>query len=130
MWGSSHPNRNGTALIEWLVASDFVMLNTTQPTHISDSDPNTWSLLDLCVASTRIAHKCNTVITADFLGSDHCIVFTNIDERVVVNNTYIPRWSLQRADWSAFHNICDDKLNNQLLVSDLEKSIENITENL
>ena len=79
IWGSTNC---GAALADWVTSNDYILLNTTQPTHYSDANPNIWFLLDLSIASPGLAHKCTTIITSDFLGSDHSILFVNINENV------------------------------------------------
>ena len=110
IWGSNNCNSCGTVLADWIINNDYVLLNTTQPTYCSDVNPNRWSLLDLSIASHGLAHKCTTEITSDFLGSDHCILFVNINESVCFTNMHIPRWSFSKANWLAFSEQCDLQL--------------------
>ena len=91
IWGSTNCNRCGAALADWVTRNDYILLNTTQPTHYSDANPNIWSLLDLSIASPGLAHKCTTIITSDFLRSDHSILFVNTNKNVGFNSMHIPR---------------------------------------
>ena len=129
IWGSTNCNRCGAALADWVTSNDYILLNTTQPTHYSDAYLNIWSLLDLSIASPGLAHKCTTIITSDFLGSDHSILFVNINKNVRCNSMHIPRWSFPRANWPAFSAQCELQLGSSL-VNDIDKSADNITETL
>ena len=130
MWGSSRLNYSGSVLADWLRSTDYIMLNTSKPTYISDSNPHSWSLLDLSIASPNLANCCNTIVTADYNGSDHCIVLTHIKGNIRLNKTFIPRWSINRANWDAFKTLCGTRLNNSLFTGCIDKCVENISESI
>jgi len=76
IWGSKCTKGNGRAVVDVIDKHDFVVLNTTTPTHFSLSGQNMWSLLDLVLVSNSCASICACTVANEFLGSDHSIVLT------------------------------------------------------
>jgi len=74
MWGSVYTNCSGRSLVEALDVHDFVVLNTTTPTHLSFTGRNALSLLDLVLVSSSCASLCTSTVASEFLGSDHSVV--------------------------------------------------------
>ena len=58
MWGSLSANHNGRVLLSVLVTHDFVVLNTSVPTHYSLSGRCEWSVFDLSIVSGDVASRC------------------------------------------------------------------------
>ena len=72
MWGSA--NHNSRVLLSVLETHDFVVLNTSVPTHYSLSGRYEWSVLALSIVSANVASSCNATVHNEFIGSDHSIV--------------------------------------------------------
>ena len=75
-----------------------MLLNVSVPTHFRASDHLQWSLLDLTIVSSHIAHNCTSNITHDFLGSDHSVILTSINDFTIPTKLHIPKWNFHRAD--------------------------------
>ena len=70
MWGSASKNLNDNVLENFFDKSNYVLLNTTVPTHFLTALPVSLSLLDLTMVSVNIPSRCSLTITSEFLGSD------------------------------------------------------------
>jgi len=55
MWGSSKNNTNRRVLVSLLDNHDYVILNSSSPTHFSLTGHRFWSLLDFTIVSNSIA---------------------------------------------------------------------------
>ena len=110
MWGSKCTNSNGRAMVDVIDKHDFVVLNTTTPTHFSLSGQIMWSLLDLVLVSTSCASICASTAANEFLGSGHSIVLTTVKATTTSQGNAIPKWNFSKADWLKFSNYCDQTL--------------------
>ena len=126
-WGSAVANSSGKNLNPFLENVDYVLLNLSVPTHFITSDRAVWSLIDLTIVSSQIAHNCTTNITHDFLGSDHSIILTYFD---IPTKLHLPKWNFGRADWTAFSNKCLHQITNTLVSKNIDKFSEQVTESL
>ena len=66
----------------------------------------------MTLASTDIASKCQTSVTDKLLGSDHFIILTTINNRVIRSDPLPRKWSLNKADWKKFSRLVDLHLEN------------------
>ena len=101
MWGSLSANHNSRVLLSVLETHDFVVLNTSVPTHYSLSGRYKWIVLDLSIVSADVASRYNATVHNEFIGSDHSIVQIAIRGSDTPTKTHIPRWR-QR-----FSDLCD-----------------------
>ena len=88
-----------------LETQDFVVLNTSVPTHYSLSGRYEWSDLDLSIVSANVDSRCNATVHNEFIGSDHSIVQIAIRGSDPPTKTHIPRWNFQRANWQRFSDL-------------------------
>lgn len=97
-------NYKGIWLNEAVDRNRFVMLNTTTPTrlNIASNAIHRWSLLDTTLATAVLASKCQLTVSDQFLGSDHAIILTTLNEKFISSDPRPPSWSLRRADWEEF----------------------------
>ena len=101
---SSTTNRLGDFLGKAVDDNNMVLLNSENPTrlNLASTAVNRWSLLDLVIASTDMAYRCQTRGTEDFLGSDHCIILTEVDCNISISQNWVPKWQFKRANWESF----------------------------
>ena len=89
-WGSTTNNTRGIQLARVIDRFNLVLLNTTNPTRLNtaiNSRPeHRWSLLDLSLATSDMAQRCTTNVTNEFLGSDHSIVTTSVNVRIITTD--------------------------------------------
>ena len=116
-WSTSRnplTSRRGQILYEVIDKNELVILNTTEPTRINlaTNAVNRWSLLDLTLATPDIASKCRTLVTDQLLGSDHYIIITTINSRVLRSGPLPRKWSWGRANWEKFSRLVDKQLAN------------------
>ena len=108
MWDARPANSNGYRLLDFIEQNDYSVMNTDQPTHINLNSGLNCSLIDLTLCSPAIAHKCVIDVTGDFLNSDHCLILAKINSSAnPLPSQWSPRWSLNRADWISFYQLCD-----------------------
>ena len=97
MWGSLSMDANGRTSVSFLESNDYVVLNTSTPTHFYLVGAGLWNILDLSIASNSIARHCFTEVTNELLGSDHSITSINLNHVQPTINTFLPRWNLSKA---------------------------------
>ena len=90
-WGSSLANTSGKNLISFLDNCDHVLLNLSVPTHFIACDLLQWYLLDLTIVSSDIACNCTSNFTHDFLGSDHSVILSSINNFTTPTKLHIPK---------------------------------------
>ena len=81
-------------------------MNTGEGTH---EKRGSWgfSHLDLTIVPSELAARSTWKVIRDSLGSDHLPIITTLDEKPVIEENWIPRWNLKRADWSTYANKFD-----------------------
>ena len=104
LWCSPKNDARGRELSDLITESEYVALNTGQPTRVNHD--GTVSHIDVGLASRRLAMKCLWSVLDDAMGSDHYPILVTLDERPVLEQSSIPRWKLKNADWSAFETAC------------------------
>ena len=113
--GGAVVNSSGKNLIRFLENGDHVLLDLSVPTHFSTSDQAVWSLIDLTIVSSQIAHNCTTNITHDFLGSDHSIILICINNFDILTKLHLLKWNFEKAGWTAFSNECLHQITDTLV---------------
>ncbi|GBM16551.1 putative RNA-directed DNA polymerase from transposon BS [Araneus ventricosus] len=69
LWGGSSQSSLSESFVDWLNNSDFSMLNTSAPTHISN--PHTSSIIDLTLCSASIYNEIDCYVFDCTFESDH-----------------------------------------------------------
>ena len=125
---SRENNTRGICLSEAIDKNNLIILNSSVPTRINIASNAVFrsSLLDLTLASSDIATKCQTVVTDELIGSDHYILFTNADQKILKSHLMPRTWSLNKANWAEFSRLVDDKLGS--IGSDEHRTSESFNE--
>jgi len=97
-------------LVEAFDVHDLVVANTTTPAHFSLTGRNTWSLLDSVLLSSSYASLCTSVVTNEFLGSDHSVVLTAVNANTSPEDHGVPKWNFSKAKWQQFSAAYDQTL--------------------
>ena len=107
---SHENNARGICLSEAIDKNNLIILNSSVPTRINIASNAIFrsSLLDLTLASSDIATRCHTVVSDELIGSDHYIILTNIDQKVVKSHPKPRNWSLGKANWAKFSRLVDE----------------------
>ena len=106
MWDSSQNNTNRRVLVSLLDNHDYVILNSSSPTHFSLTGHRFWSLLDLTIVSNSIASNRSTTIRNNFLDSDHSIIHATVNGVHLQETQFLPRWNFAKANLPKFAEMC------------------------
>ena len=126
-------NQRGRKLAESLDKNEIVILNVSQPTRInlSVSAVNRYSLLDLTLASSDIAAKIQTHVTDALMGSDHFVILTTVNDKVVRSDPMPRKWSFNKANWKKFSQLVHTRLESDIsLNSNIEELNSTITRSI
>ncbi|GBM25353.1 hypothetical protein AVEN_12296-1 [Araneus ventricosus] len=74
LWGSNDSSRFGNKFANWLMDSNFVILNTSTPTHTSPAGKQ--SLFDLTLCSKSLLYHSDCFVVDSSFESDHSPVVT------------------------------------------------------
>ncbi|GBN52386.1 hypothetical protein AVEN_167546-1 [Araneus ventricosus] len=74
MWKANSSNSLSNNFADWLQMSNFLLLNSTTPTHISHTGSK--SILDLSICTADIFHQVKTFVNNTSFESDHNPVIT------------------------------------------------------
>ncbi|KAJ8050288.1 hypothetical protein HOLleu_03430 [Holothuria leucospilota] len=92
-------------LIESVIAtSDLCLLNDGSCTYIHPASGSR-SAIDLSICSPAILMDLQWRVHDDQCGSDHYPLL--IDTVYPMPEERVPRWQLQKADWSEFSDLCN-----------------------
>ena len=84
----------------------LVTLNYNQPTHFHLSH-NTESAIDLSICSPCLATWFDWIVDTDIHDSDHYPISLRLTLPTTGVSSFVPRWNLQRADWTKFTELCE-----------------------
>ena len=104
LWGDTTINPRGRLLASLVEDLELGVLNTGEFTHFQ-IQTGTFSVLDLALCSPEVHADLEWEVADDLHGSDH---FPTI---VTVANSpprpYVPRWKLDKANWSEFQELTE-----------------------
>jgi hypothetical protein len=110
---SSHVNKSGEILLDFLQEENVVLLNDGEHTHYSDAY-NSSSMLDLHIATSHAALKTGHVLVGEDIGSDHLPTIT----KLCLKNTEISLppsnqtlFDYNRANWQEYSTEIQKTLN-------------------
>lgn len=107
-WDSNYVgnlSRNSEELIEFLNATDYIVLNDGSGTRLNPTNGTT-SALDLTFATASMGHKCDWQVHEDTLGSDHFPILLSVNaSHKHVDHRPQQRWKLTKADWALFKDL-------------------------
>ncbi|GBN64540.1 RNA-directed DNA polymerase from mobile element jockey [Araneus ventricosus] len=75
LWGGNSQSSSSEDFVDWLNNSDFILLNTSTPTHIINA--STYSILDLTLCSASIFHEIDCYVFDCSFESDHIPIVTS-----------------------------------------------------
>ncbi|GBO39798.1 hypothetical protein AVEN_126488-1 [Araneus ventricosus] len=75
LWGGNTQSSSSEDFVDWLNNSDFIMLNTSTPTHIINA--GTYSILDLTLCSASIFNEIDCYVFDCSFESDHIPIVTS-----------------------------------------------------
>ena len=80
-------------------------------------------ILDLTLASRDIAAKCQTHVTDALIGSDHFVILTTVNDKVVRSDPMPRKWSFTKANWKKFSQLVDTRLESDISLEELNSTI-------
>ena len=101
-WGSPNSDSRGNLISRWVHDNSFILLNSGEPTFMSNTGSCTH--IDITVCSANIASSLDWKPHHDLLNSDHfplVIGGNEIDELELVQD----KWNMKSADWNLFQQI-------------------------
>ena len=109
LWGSTHLSIRGKIVEDIIQKDDMYILNKKQPTYLHPGT-GSFSAIDLALCSPALATNFDWKVHNDQCGSDHYPVL--ITELKPIKANFVPKFKIEKADWTTFKSLCNDKLNN------------------
>ena len=125
LWGSPRGDSRGRILEGLLENCDKVVLNTGAPTRVYNSGE---SHIDLTFSSSCFSSLIEWEVLDKNCGSDHSIVSMEVGCTVNYDNTAVPKWVFNKADWGKFTKNAERYLNNVDFNQNLEDLSDDITD--
>ena len=103
LWGSVHTNDRGQKVSDFINDSDNVLLNTGEPTHISDATGRT-SNIDISLSSPHLSLEVTWSTYTDSLGSNHVPIIIKIGAINSQDNSFTPlcKYRTKNVDMSQY----------------------------
>jgi ribonuclease HI len=101
LWGSPSACPRGNLLSNFLLDSDFVVLNNSSPTYFH-TPSKSFSHIDLSILSSGISSHFAWSVQDDTMGSDHFPVCLRLLSSYPSEQGRIPKWIFPKANWDVF----------------------------
>ena len=127
LWFGNTSNVIGSILHDYLVTSNFAVINNSSPTRKD-------KVIDLTIVSNAIKNKiCEWKVQEEvFLKSDHRLITFEIGRKK--ENKVWERWDFKNVCWKTWENQCDvvfgEWLQNMEVEDDVDKLYQNLCEKL
>jgi exonuclease III len=101
LWGHPSSNSLGRMIEEIIDETDYVVMNTGEPTH--QNQHGGMSALDITLCSPNIAANCSWTVNDNCtLGSDHLPTITVVGDVIHGDDNLAEKFNLKKADWKLF----------------------------
>lgn len=101
-WGSIKNNKRGKIVNKFITQSNLILLNDGSPTHYSTH--NTFSHIDLTIASPILKINSSWQVYDDLSGSDHFPIITSLFCNLATEfHSHKAHFILEKANWIKFH---------------------------
>ena len=112
-WGCLTNDTRGNILNNILDDHQMVFLNDTTPTlHSNSIDRGDTSVIDLVIATPRIAPFFVPEVQTDIYFSDHYPIHIKIGAPSNLHNQHIPKWNFKKANWNNYKDYLEEAINN------------------
>ena len=105
-WDGQSLDARGRVIDDFIDINRLIILNCNQPTHFNLSH-NTESAIDLSISSTCLAPWFQWSVDSDIHDSDHYPIYLRFTLGVAGVPSFVPRWNLDKADWTKFTDLCE-----------------------
>ena len=112
-WGNPDNNSKGDKLEKLISDYDLCLWNDGCPTYIHPAT-GTFSAIDMSICSPSLFLDFEWQVHDDLCGSDHLPTFLNPTN--IPDPAGVPRWNLNKADWSEFRTLCESQLTSETVV--------------
>ena len=109
LWGGSTLDTRGKLVEDFVNNNNLCVLNDRSSTFLS-SATGSRSSIDLTICDPSLMLDLAWSVYDDLCGSDHYPIVTKINKPTC--HPSVQRWKLQKADWPAYHDLCEQYLNN------------------
>ncbi|VDI34884.1 Hypothetical predicted protein [Mytilus galloprovincialis] len=111
LWGSKTHNAKGKIIEDFVSQEGLCIFNDGSNTYL-DPGNGSYSSIDITICDPSLLLDYAWRVHDDLCGSDHFPIvlehlFTSAQQRV-------PRWKLDKADWSLFENLCQAELQSKM----------------
>ncbi|XP_017472707.1 PREDICTED: RNA-directed DNA polymerase from mobile element jockey-like isoform X1 [Rhagoletis zephyria] len=111
LWGSEKSNKRGTIVENVIFAENLIILNDGSPTHFSTH--NTFTNIDLTLASAQLSPKCSWRTLSSLYGSDHFPLLSVIQTKLnPCHLTKSPNFNTDAANWDMYQTTCEKNFKN------------------
>ena len=131
LWGSISNNYRGNKTHEFIESTEHVILNSGDPTHITNN--GNFTHIDVSLATPRLSVDTTWSTYSDSLGSDHIPIIVKIGKISNNNETFSPlcKYKTKNVEWEEFSeqakiNLDGDNVNEKL--QSINSSILNAAE--
>ena len=100
LFGGNITDKLGDTLEKFIDDNNLTLLNDRTGTHINPNGGT--SAIDLTIASTNLAMKCNWTVESNSLGSDHYPILIKLNEPPISPTYNTHRYIYKKADWDNF----------------------------
>ena len=109
-WGCTSTNNRGNTLHRLIDEHNLTYLNNQTPTHITMRNGTAiYSAIDLALTTPNIAPLFSFHVQPDPLFSDHYPIHIHLETPSGQTDfNFLPRWNLNKADWTKFQNHIDE----------------------
>ncbi|VDI08097.1 Hypothetical predicted protein [Mytilus galloprovincialis] len=111
LWGSKTHNAKGKIIEDFVSQEGLCIFNDGSNTYLHPGN-GSYSSIDITICDPSLLLDYSWRVHDDLCGSDHFPIvlehlFTSAQQRV-------PRWKLDKADWSLFENLCQAELQSKM----------------
>ncbi|VDI29762.1 Hypothetical predicted protein [Mytilus galloprovincialis] len=111
LWGSKTHNAKGKIVEDFVSQEGLCIFNDGSNTYLHPGN-GSYSSIDITIGDPSLLLDYSWRVHDDLCGSDHFPIvlehlFTSAQQRV-------PRWKLDKADWSLFRNLCQAELQSKM----------------
>ena len=108
LWGGGTLDIRGKIIEDFVSSNNLCILNSNTPTYIHPAT-GTHTFIDLTMFNSGLCTEVSWKVHDDLSGSDHFPVIVQFCKPNPP--ACVPKWKLSKADWSSFHDICNQQLN-------------------
>lgn len=123
LWGSKSTKPRGKLIENVLLTTNLNLLNTGEPTHFNATS-GTFSHIDLSFCSPALSTSLEWRVADALYDSDHFPIMIDFINSNQQHESTFNRWTLKKADWTAFSEFINRKMGNYEVTHDVNMSVQ------